>query len=282
LASKVAPADANAAARRRRRVNEVSRLTGWTLALLLALSAHADELANQVRTIFQAKCVECHGADLARPKGKFGYVLDLGRVAGNPKLIVPGDPAHSELYQMVLHNEMPGKGATAPPLTTEEKEIVKRWVEAGAPAGAAESQPAPLKFWQRLIRAMGQFHPATTHFPIALLFAALPAELLWRRTRKPEWKTVARFCVTLGAAGAVVSAFLGWCAAAFSHFTAVNMLSWHRWLGTATAVWALVTAWLSRREGRAFFVSLGLGIALVTVTGYFGASLIYGLNHFVW
>jgi uncharacterized membrane protein/mono/diheme cytochrome c family protein len=266
----------------------VNRLTGWTLAILVARSACADEpeiLAEKVCAIFQAKCVECHGVDLDRPKGKFGYVRDLARVAKNPKMIVPGDPARSELYQLVFHNEMPGKGASAPPLSADEKDIVKRWVEAGAPAGTYPVETAPpLTFRRRLIRAVGQFHPATTHFPIALLFAAWPAELLWRRTRQPEWKTVVRFCVILGAAGAVTSAALGWCEAVFSHYASASgqVLTWHRWLGTATAVWAVVTARLSRRDGYAFGISLGLGIVLVTVTGYCGASLIYGLNHFTW
>jgi uncharacterized membrane protein len=242
----------------------------------------ADVLESQVRAILRAKCIEWHGANLDRPKGKFGYVLNLARVAGNPKMIVPGDPVHSELYQLVLHNEMPGKGASSPPLTTEEKDIVKRWVEAGAPAGTTPVELAlPLTFGRRLIRVFGQFHPATTHFPIALLVVALPAELLWRRTRKPEWKTVVHFCVTLGAAGAMLSAGLGWCAAIFSHNTAARVLGWHRWLGAATAGWALVTAWLSCRE-RWFFVSLCVAIGLVMATGYFGASLVYGSNHFTW
>jgi uncharacterized membrane protein len=264
-----------------RPVSDVRRLSGWIFLLLVASTSRADDLENQVRAIFAAKCIECHGADLDRPRGKFGYVLDLARVAANPKMVVPGDPLHSELYQMVLHNEMPGKGATVPPLTAVEKEVVKSWIEAGAPAGKAEADPVSLTFGRRLVRAIGQFHPATTHFPIALMFAALPAEFIRRRTRKPEWQTVVRFCVTLGAAGAVVSASLGWCTAVFSHHTAVSVLAWHRGLGTFTAVWALATAWLSYRE-RGFLVSLGAGILLVTATGYLGASLIFGLNHFTW
>jgi len=273
----------------------VSRLTGWTLVLLWALTAlraRAEDdpqvLASQVRAIFEAKCIECHGADLPRPKGKFGYVLDLARVAGNPKMIVPGKPEQSELYQMVFHNEMPGKNASAPPLTPQEKDIVKRWIETGAPANPAPVDPPapPLTFSRRLVRALGQFHPLTTHFPIALLIAALPAELIWVRTRKPEWKTVVRFCVVLGAAGAVVSAALGWCEAAFSHYATASLqvLAWHRWIGTATALWAVVTVWLVVREPshRGFRWSLCLGIVLVSVAGYLGASLVFGLHHFTW
>src|SRR4029077_11089327 len=45
--------------------------------------AAAANLASAVRSIFSAKCTECHGSDLPRPKGRFGYVLDLERLAGN-------------------------------------------------------------------------------------------------------------------------------------------------------------------------------------------------------
>jgi uncharacterized membrane protein len=262
----------------------------WTLVLLLAVSAaQADD---QVRAIFAAKCAECHGADLARPKGKFGYVLDLARVAGNPKMIVRGDPAHSELYQLVSRNEMPGKDASAPPLTAKEKDIVRRWIETGAPAGTTDT-PAPLTFGRRVVHALGQFHPLTAHFPIALLIVALPAEIIWRRTRKDTWKAAVRFCVGLGAAGAVVTATLGWCEAAFSRYasSSLQVLAWHRWLGTATAVWAILTLVLSElahREGQprhlryTFRMTLFVGIVLVSVAGYLGASLIFGVNHFTW
>ena len=90
-------------------------------------------LATQVHAIFQVKCVECHGSDLPRPKGKFGYVLDLSRVAANPKMIVPGKPAQPELYQMLVHNEMPDPKGDSPPLTRTEKDIVKHWIEAARP-----------------------------------------------------------------------------------------------------------------------------------------------------
>lgn len=90
-------------------------------------------LASHVYAIFQARCTECHGANLQRPKGKFGYVLDLARLAANPKMIVPGMPAQSELYQTVFHDEMPPPKSNRPPLTSEEKEIVKSWIEAAHP-----------------------------------------------------------------------------------------------------------------------------------------------------
>jgi uncharacterized membrane protein len=245
-------------------------------------------LATQVHTIFQAKCVECHGADLAHPKGKFGYVLDLPRVAANPKMILPGNPLKSELYQMVWHNEMPDPKGDSPPLTLEEKGIVKAWIETGAAsapgAGMADvpgvdtNAVPPLTLSRRIIRDAGQFHPPSTHFPIALLIVALPAELMWTLTRKDSWKATVRFCVALGAVSAVVTATLGWCDAAVSTYrgSTAEILMWHRWFGTATAVWAIVVAAVSE------FASRRGNPILVSIAGYLGASLIYGPHHFTW
>jgi uncharacterized membrane protein/mono/diheme cytochrome c family protein len=284
----------------------VNRLAGGAVGLFLivlampALSAPAlnnsEELAGQVHALFAVKCVECHGADLERPKGTVSYVLDLARVAANPKMIVPGKPLQSELYQLVLHNEMPDPKGDVPPLTPAQKNVVKEWIEDGAPAGVSAVNDVgnrPLTLGRRIIRDVGQFHPLSSHFPIALLIVALPAELLCKRTRKDSWKAVVRYCVMLGAAGAVLTATLGWCDAPSLSFTGTSawVLFWHRWFGTATAIWAVLTAVLcelAHRRGNppglrsGFRLALVAGILLVSVAGYLGASLIYGLNHYTW
>jgi len=150
-----------------------------------------------------------------------------------------------------------------------------------------------LTLGRRILRDIGQFHPPSTHFPIALLIIALPAEFLWMLTRKDSWKTTVQFCVMLGAVTAVITATLGWCDAPFSTYAGVSasVLWWHRWFGTATAGWAVLTALLlelsnrRRNSGRLssyFRLTLVIGVVLVSIAGYLGASLIYGLNHFSW
>jgi uncharacterized membrane protein/mono/diheme cytochrome c family protein len=297
--------------RDRLRDPDVNRIAASALALALILLTYSacgadyppPSLATQVHAIFQAKCVECHGADLARPKGKFGYILDLSRVAANPKMVTPRNPSKSDLYQMVWDNEMPDPKGSSPPLTDEQKAIVRAWIEVGAPALseagttnslASDVSPAPkLTLARRIVRDVGQFHPPSTHFPIALLIVALPAELMWMFTRKDSWKHTVRFCVALGAAAAVITATLGWCDAVFSNYSGASaqILTWHRWIGTGTAVWAVFTAALSEwahRKGNsaplilAFRLTLLVGIVLVSAAGYLGASLIYGLHHFAW
>jgi len=96
--------------------------------------AAAAYLASAVRNIFSAKCTECHGSDLSRPKGKFGYVLDLERLAGNSHLVVPFKPDESKLWELVHDEEMPPDYAKAGSLTNEEKEAIRLWIESGSPA----------------------------------------------------------------------------------------------------------------------------------------------------
>jgi uncharacterized membrane protein len=185
--------------------------------------------------------------------------------------------------------------STAPGMTGSKSAIVGGPSPAEAKAAVLTAAPTRriLPFGQRLIRALGQFHPPSSHFPIALLIAACPAEFMWLRTRKGSWKAVVRFCVMLGAISAAATAALGWCDAAFSNYTgaSASVLAWHRWIGTATAGWAAVMAAVSEvahrtgqppRWRRAFRAILFVGIALVSVAGYLGAALIYGLRHFSW
>jgi len=118
-------------------------MTRITFTLLLAATAHAQQpltrekaldLAGNVHVIFERKCNECHGRHLAKPDGRFGYVLDLKRMADNFDYIQRGKAHQSELFRLVNEGEMPPDDhPKTPPLTGEEKDIVRRWIQAGAP-----------------------------------------------------------------------------------------------------------------------------------------------------
>jgi uncharacterized membrane protein/mono/diheme cytochrome c family protein len=279
------------------------------LGQVTAAGAGPDEgaqLANQVRDVFSAKCLDCHGPELKRPKGKFGYVLDLGRMAADPKLVVPGKPEESEIYRLIRDDEMPGDDAKVPPLTPAEKESVRRWIAVGAPAGASpavvqistrpdrRAEAAPqLPFWKMLLRWFGRFHPASTHIPVGLLLAAVVAEMLVWLSKRPSWMATVKFLVILGALGAVNTAILGWFNAAFSSYgtgSTADILLWHRWVGTVTALWALVCSGLlltsNCEEGSAertrFRAALFIGALLVSASGFLGSALNYGLDHYRW
>ena len=144
------------------------------------------DLASGVRAIFKVRCAGCHGADLAKPRGRFGYVLDLGRVASNPEMVVPSFPNESELWELVRRGEMPPDDSPTGPLSREEKELIQAWIAAGAPADtrppaeqdASQADPlAPAPSIEKsVLHLLGPFHLVVVHFPIALLIAAAVAE----------------------------------------------------------------------------------------------------------
>ncbi|MGH7171402.1 MAG: c-type cytochrome domain-containing protein [Gemmataceae bacterium] len=276
------------------------------LGLLIANPAFAAaapdqrDLATEVKAVFQAKCAECHGPQVRKPKGEFGYVLDLKKLAADPEKVVPFKPEDSELWQLVHDEEMPPEEAKAGPLTKEQKEIIRVWIEAGAPSTpidpsatsptneVAESVPAPTAE-KHLLDWLGNFHVVVVHFPIALLLSAAAGEVWFACWRVRQPAPAVRFCVLLGAFSAIVAAALGWLHAASGYgVSSPFILAWHRWLGTATGAGSVILAVLSEIDSRRgvrswwFRLLLLLVALLVAVAGYFGGRLAYGDNFFKW
>ena len=141
------------------------------------------------------------------------------------------------------------------------------------------------------VQRIGRLHPMVVHFPIALLLAAALAEFLSVRKRSAEFAFAARFCLWTGALGAIVAASLGWADAlgveeSYSGFP-LELLGYHRWAGTLTALVATLALWACERANRRDDAKwrrlhrggLGLAVLLVTVAGHLGASLIFGWDY---
>jgi hypothetical protein len=260
---------------------------------------------SEVRDVFSARCTHCHGANLPRPRGGFGYILDVKRLAANPRLVVPSRPDESELWMLVQNGEMPPPDSPTGPLTAAEKEVIRSWIASGAPgesktpvAGAASAQhevttdssaPGSASLVRRTVRWLGKFHLLFLHFPIALLLAACAAELwsAWNRSMVPSGAV--RFCVLLGAAAVLPTVALGWLYALSDQGAgSPGLLALHRWLGTATGFWAVVIAVASERDARAaarsWWVRLAIIAAglLVAIAAHFGGMLAHGEHFFDW
>jgi mono/diheme cytochrome c family protein len=263
------------------------------------------DLASEVRTVFAAKCAGCHGPDLVKPKGRFGYVLDLARVASNREMVVPGRLTESELWELVRRGEMPPPDAPTGALTAPQKEVIRAWITAGAPSKilspplelppgtqpleevAAEPTVAPSG--RHFLLWIGKFHLLLLHFPIALLAAAAVGEC-WSIVRRSGMAEPAvRFCILLGASFAVATAVLGWLHAGGGYGAGMpRILTLHRWLGSAAGGWAIATAIFCERDQRRGERSVwtrGLlfgGALLVGLTGHFGGILAHGEDFFAW
>jgi plastocyanin len=165
--------------------------------------------------------------------------------------------------------------------------------QSGGGALLAESEgvaAAPESGGRHFLRWIGHFHPPITAFPIAMLVGAAAAEALRLFTKAAWLEGAGRWCVILGAAGAVIAAPLGWAFAVGRSGTWV--LETHRWLGTCLAVLSVIVLVLSERrfrrnlesppEPNAFRIALFLAAPLVMATGFFGGAMVYGLRAYLW
>ena len=105
------------------------------IPLLFVLSTNAEiDFEKDIKPIFEARCVKCHGAK--KQKGKFALhtAKDILKVGESEEVvIVKGKPEKSLLYNLVSDPEddslMPPKGK---PLTKGQIAKIKKWISEGA------------------------------------------------------------------------------------------------------------------------------------------------------
>jgi hypothetical protein len=99
-----------------------------------AKSSNPVDFATQVKPLLARRCFACHGPET----GEGGLHLDrsetaLSELDSGARAIVPGDVAASELLARVTAEDefmrMPPEGK---PLTSDEVDILKRWISEGA------------------------------------------------------------------------------------------------------------------------------------------------------
>ncbi len=109
-------------------------------ALAVCPSPAAPVFEDDVASLLQSRCVDCHNPSTRRGE------LDLSSAAGlreggeSGPVFVPGDPEKSHLYEMVHRGEMPKKGG---PLSHEQVETIREWIAGGA--AFREAAPALTK-----------------------------------------------------------------------------------------------------------------------------------------
>jgi len=114
----------------------------------------APTYSRDVRPILQARCVVCHSSgNASNPAVSGGLALDsyaaIKQGAAGRKtdlVLTAGKSADSTLYKRLvatsLSKLMP-KGGPALPVT--QIELIKRWIDSGAPEGSATKEPAAAK-----------------------------------------------------------------------------------------------------------------------------------------
>jgi len=114
---------------------------------ILASAADVD-FANQIKTIFDKSCIECHGPE--KQKGKLRLDSREAALKGGKDgpVIVPKDATKSELYRRITlpksdDDVMPNKGDL---LTKAQTDLIRDWINQGAvwpeTSSAKEGLPA--------------------------------------------------------------------------------------------------------------------------------------------
>ena len=104
---------------------------------LVAADLDVPSFDREIAPLLARRCLDCHSG--AEKKGMF----DLSRVESAIKggesgvAIVPGKSAESSLWQRVRDGEMPPKK----PLSKDEVELLKRWIDGGAKWGTSPIDP---------------------------------------------------------------------------------------------------------------------------------------------
>ncbi|TAJ23451.1 MAG: hypothetical protein EPO68_03135 [Planctomycetota bacterium] len=135
--------------------------------------------------------------------------------------------------------------------------------------------------------AIGPLHRVAVHFPIALVLAAAVAEYLAMSRGERALRQAARYCVTFGAASALVAAATGYALAAALDPAGAHgeLVERHRWTGVGLCAASALAAVLARRCERpdgglaqlGYRLALWTAAALAALAAWQGGGLAHGL-----
>lgn len=141
--------------------------------------------------------------------------------------------------------------------------------------GGAEISP--------LVSFLGGLHPLSTHFPLALAFAASLFETVFIISSNKTWSSTAFHCLSLGATLALFTAIAGLMAAEAGPFFGedAQTLDFHRLMGLISVGLLLLTVFLGSkvRQGQKpnwlwlYRGAMALTTIGVFVAGHFGSKL---------
>jgi uncharacterized membrane protein len=173
--------------------------------------AAADPYADVVQPLLERRCGTCHN-DEKRNGGFSVSTYDFSLVGGDTgRAVVPGDLTGSELFYRVTlpHDDeafMPAEGKT--PLTAAQVEILRWWIESGAPRDTTVGTLAPPPAIEALLGAELGLTAAEEAAPsVAAVDGALVERLLAAGfLARPVAQDDARLVVSVHSPGSAVGA----------------------------------------------------------------------------
>jgi uncharacterized membrane protein len=267
------------------------------------------DFATEVAPLLDRRCAGCHAGESA----KAGFKID-DRETVLGYIEVPGEPENCTLWTEYLkaesatHNPATLVMPLSGPLADHELQTLETWIQQGAdwPEGirfvsaqGIPNQPVeksePESFLARLCAFTGYFHPATVHFPVALLiFGAAAAGLSFLTGGRAVY--VAFYCLIWGTFFSFAASVMGWCYADEKGYPAWTTVPnedsiqaaaavfRHRWLGVVATVCAAVSLGLaiySQRNPRTpvhhvWRIGLIITALMISIVGHQGGELVYG------
>jgi uncharacterized membrane protein len=264
-------------------------------------SAGLVDFQRDVVPLFVSRCLECHGPKQAKNDFR---IDDKDTVLG---YIEAGDSKTSSLVTDYLitsdEDSLMPPAKHGGPLATAELALIKLWIDEGAvwpdgsvvaaatesgaaPVPAAKPKAMPTSMIARVWAFQGFLHPATVHFPIALLILGALAAV---GSFVPGWtsaEATAKFCLFFGATFSVVACIMGWSFAderGYGSWTNTEgEIFWHRLSGIVLAIFSMTLLFISwnssQSSGRKLIWKIGMVLAAVIVglVGHQGGELTYG------
>jgi len=110
----------------------------------------SELFATRIRPILAARCYTCHGPNLQQNGLRLDSLASILKGSDNGRVIVPGESGKSPLVRRLLALDRPQMPYGAPPLNADEVELIRKWIDQGAP-GPDSTAPVvaatPLKHW---------------------------------------------------------------------------------------------------------------------------------------
>lgn len=267
-------------------------------------SKKVTDFVQDIAPLIRDNCLSCHEGE----KASNGFVIsDRDALLA---FVEPGNAASSSLWTDYLtqpSKELQPDSLVMPPngpLNAPQLALLKVWIDEGAdwPTGAKIREDAPkatgngvTAIGTRLYRAIGYFHPALVHFPIAFFLlgggCAFLSYFLGAKCQSTSFQ-----CLALAALTSIITVIMGWSFADSQGYPAWDQglpadashrdsnLFYHRWIGTITSIIGVVCvllALLARRNKSArlnhvWRIGAMILAVLVSIVGHQGGELVYG------
>lgn len=259
------------------------------------------QFERDIAPIIKTRCLGCHQGEKARG----GFDVSVKETVMG--YVESGNASASSLWTDYLiaprvdvkeSTAMPPEG----PLPASDLALFKLWLDEGAnwpdnvQIGQSQTSiPANAQLPQKILKALGYFHPAIVHFPIALFcvggMVAFLSYFLGSRCLSTAFQ-----CLVIATLSSVLSVVMGWSYAqtkgygnwlSFPGSTASETemtMFFHRWMGSGIAVLgilAIVIALFARRQRSSslhnYWRLLTIFIAILTAwVGHQGGELVHG------